>query len=926
MEINQNLPGSTIHCLVSPMAQPKGIKNKGGRQFWRHRRWQPKEAQQAGCVADQQPQCTTENQLPCAPTAAPPGGGGRRQGRNRRQRTRENHRNDSPLVPKVPKNSPRGGADGPIEPQGPEEAQKGFWDDDETLPAVTAGGSSRRVEGVVEAERYIRRGRGQKGPSGRQLQWEQIGERRRSAFSPPKEDVHSLQPHHHQQEDVHSLPSFTQEDVHSLPPATLEDVHSLPPDHQTMEGTPVAGDNQLVKRADKKEVARKTLVPSGAKSESTRRVSRDKLKRDKLDTRKREKVMLPGNWDDLDISAEGARMQASQYLGDLKHPQKVMQCHGMEVVLYQGQQGSEEVSEEDSLEEDTKNDETVSDEQAQIQTEVTHSEPEPEVADEVAFCPKEYEHENPINEVSNIKSFESQKVQPKPQIPIFEKTKVKKENVDPVLQEFMRNFFSDTRTKPRDESMINPAFQTKGRVPLGKSGKAVVYEFKDSSDEDEVNYGRSTIKQSPPKENVGQFVPYKEAQAQAQAQDSARGLNPFAQPFIPSQFASVAPPPLLSAQRYERPRYAEYDRKPEVGMIGHPAYLRQKQVVDKSLYTHSPFAYNFVASTTTQDHTSDIGQVKKVGAEIWDKGHSPKIFEKKNTDLTENIDFRSWTLYILHHAYDVGADYEDVHDVYDRRYGGEEGNAMAASWAIMDDAQYLLDGKDEGEHKAVGGIGGYGVGKNGKLTEDMKKVLREYMAKANELQYRNRTKTEISRALLKQPRWKTLQKRDKRLAWAESCTKFTASQMENGLASLEATGRYKKNPEKVKGVQGLYKHLKGVKERLETFKKETRKILDEMTRERAVVSVMLSGEATGSKMEIIREEEDDDADLVVFKGKGGKGGLDIGKLEKEKARLKLEAVIEAAMKSPAALCLGYVDSDEDDGGVKLSPEEAISYW
>lgn len=170
-----------------------------------------------------------------------------------------------------------------------------------------------------------------------------------------------------------------------------------------------------------------------------------------------------------------------------------------------------------------------------------------------------------------------------------------------------------------------------------------------------------------------------------------------------------------------------------------------------------------------------------------------------------------------------------------------------------------------------------------------------------------------------------LQKRDKKLAWAESCTKFTLREMENGLASLEATGRYKKNPEKVKVVQSLYEHLKGVKERLERFKTETKKILDEMTRERAVVSVMLSGEATGSKMKII-EEDDGDADMVVFKGKGGKGTVDIGKLEEEKVRLELEAEIEAAMKSPAALCLGYVDSDDDDGGVKLSPEEAISYW
>lgn len=195
------------------------------------------------------------------------------------------------------------------------------------------------------------------------------------------------------------------------------------------------------------------------------------------------------------------------------------------------------------------------------------------------------------------------------------------------------------------------------------------------------------------------------------------------------------------------------------------------------------------------------------------------------------------------------------------------------------------------------------------------------------MQYHNRKKTEISRALLKQPRWKALQKRDKKLAWAESCTKFTIREMENGLAALEATGKYKKNPEKVKGVQSLYEHLKGVKERLERFKAETKKILDEMTRGRAVVSVMLSGEATGSKMKIIEEnDDDDDADMVVFKGKGGKGAVDIRELEKEKARLELEAEIEAAMKSPAALCLGYVDSDDDDGGVKLSLEEAISYW
>ncbi|KAK6499748.1 hypothetical protein TWF481_010104 [Arthrobotrys musiformis] len=511
-------------------------------------------------------------------------------------------------------------------------------------------------------------------------------------------------------------------------------------------------------------------------------------------------------------------------------------------------------------------------------------------------------------------------------IPTF-KVEVKKKSdvaVNPEYRDFIREFFEDTRTKPRDETWIDPRFRRNPQVPSVQSS---------SNSEHGVRYGpaaaATTTQQQQQQRQQQQQQQQKQQQQHAKAQEaasrSARGLNPFAKPFVPAQFTAVPPPAPLSPEAMGKPKYQEYDRK-RGGVSGHPAY-QQRKAVDRSEYKFSPFAKNFVPSQSvpTVSEGNEPERVQEnAAAELAKFVPAAKENVENKAALTitpaaattKGGVFKSCTLYILHHAHDVGAGYEDVHQVYARRYDGEEKADDQVAAAIIRDAEYLLAGKYEETDLVAGGIKGSGVLKDGKLSVRMRNLLNGFIQKAKEYSPGH---SQISLKLSEQANWREVQKRDFRFSQAEKCTDIEIEIIECGLATLKRTSKYRNQGDGVRGMTGPQQHLKELRERQAKFREETKKILDEMTRQRAVMFVRCSGNTgivTGSTMVDIYGNEKPTTSLLQREEKpSGKNN-----------ESDLEANIEIAMSGPGALNLGLIDSEDDDGGVKLSPEEAVSWW
>ncbi|KAF3308208.1 hypothetical protein TWF173_001621 [Orbilia oligospora] len=463
-------------------------------------------------------------------------------------------------------------------------------------------------------------------------------------------------------------------------------------------------------------------------------------------------------------------------------------------------------------------------------------------------------------------------------IPAFSEAGISKNSrMDSAYAEFIREFFEDTRTKPRDETWIHPRFRR--NLPV------------------------------PPAEPVDAAVPYNKAEEE-EAQRSARGLNPSAKPFVPGQYGSIPPPAPLSPEVRGRPKFGHHQE----GVSGHPAY-RQRQAIDKSEYKFSPHARNFVPS---RELPVGNGEPEQAGEELAKVEQKAGKKVEGGAAATKGEPFKSCTLYILHHAYDVGAEYEDVHQVYARRYGGEEKAAEEVIKAVLKDAKYLLAEKYEESDMVAGGIGGSGILKHKKLNEKMKKLLNEFLTEAK--RFFPRRVNQVTLGLREQADWQAIQKRDIKFSQAEKCTDIEIEIMEAGLSTLENTGRYKKKEEKIRGIQGLHQHLKELRERQSKLRRETKKILDEMTRQRAAMFVRCSsnsGIVTGSTMTYVDEAGEQMTSLLKkYRAKPNE----------QQNQLDLEAIVETAMKGPGALTLGLIDSEDDDGGVKLSPDEARSWW
>ncbi|RVD84178.1 uncharacterized protein DFL_005942 [Arthrobotrys flagrans] len=305
--------------------------------------------------------------------------------------------------------------------------------------------------------------------------------------------------------------------------------------------------------------------------------------------------------------------------------------------------------------------------------------------------------------------------------------------------------------------------------------------------------------------------------------------------------------------------------------------IRGKPRYDRQL---SPRAENFVPS---QDLPVVKSEPEQAGKELvkFEQKAGEKVQE--SAAVTKKEVFKSRTLYILHHAYDVGAEYEDVHQLYARGYGGEENADEEVVNSIPKDVQNLLTEKFEQRDSVAGGINGSGILKNGKLNERMKRLMNEFVAEAKK--FLPRRANQVTLSLREQPDWKAIQQRD------------------------------------IKFSQGLHRHLEELREHQAKFRRETKKILDEMTGQRTVMFVKCSSNSDiilGSAMVVVDEVEGHMANL--FKRE------DNLKSDEKCKNLDLEANIEIAMKGPGALNLGLIDSEDDDGGVKLSPEEARSWF
>ncbi|KAF3901524.1 hypothetical protein ABW20_dc0110354 [Dactylellina cionopaga] len=336
-------------------------------------------------------------------------------------------------------------------------------------------------------------------------------------------------------------------------------------------------------------------------------------------------------------------------------------------------------------------------------------------------------------------------------------------------------------------------------------------------------------------------------------------LNPMAAPFVPTtRYQNCPPPHLLRPEQYGRPR----------SFFG----------------------------------TGLEGKKGRVARESQRNQAQQRQEERMLLFLEEEDTFGNCgTAYILQHAFDVGADYDDIHQLYAKRYGGDVNDDDAVQAAFLKDVAKILS--EEQRNNWSNEMDALNPGQSNlkvrrrAADEEMSMFLERLRRESN--RYRTHQKTHHLRTPKQQIRYEATQKLDMQLSQAEKATTIEISIMQRGLDALEASGEYAHHTWKRDLVQGIYEDLRILENRLEELKEATKGILEKRVREKEFVAKMRDQGWEGA---IYIDEEEEDHDEVRF-GDGKK---------KLFMAWGVEDSIEAALKGIGALVIGYVDSESDE--------------
>ncbi|KAJ6259260.1 hypothetical protein Dda_6159 [Drechslerella dactyloides] len=242
----------------------------------------------------------------------------------------------------------------------------------------------------------------------------------------------------------------------------------------------------------------------------------------------------------------------------------------------------------------------------------------------------------------------------------------------------------------------------------------------------------------------------------------------------------------------------------------------------------------------------------------------------------------STTVYIIRHACEVGADYDDVHELYATRYGGDPRDDDAVRTAVLADIREVIVETASGRGRGARGRGrrGGGRGRYLRYLEHLKQECRVYSSA---------DKPQIGRTPRQQQRHDALLARDTRISRAEQATDLDISYAHAALAALgrrSTTIRIRSDPAKHALLTEAYADQAMLYRRLNELHDATKEILAKRMREKAAARRMREEGWQGAFL----VEEGDSAD------EGGRaGGL---------APWGVDDEIENALKGTGALALG----------------------
>ncbi|KAF3923981.1 hypothetical protein ABW21_db0202068 [Orbilia brochopaga] len=239
----------------------------------------------------------------------------------------------------------------------------------------------------------------------------------------------------------------------------------------------------------------------------------------------------------------------------------------------------------------------------------------------------------------------------------------------------------------------------------------------------------------------------------------------------------------------------------------------------------------------------------------------------------------SSTDYIVRHACELAADYEDVHELYARRYGGDPHDDEAVRKAIFAD------------------IAGVMAETSGGKARD-KRYLEQL--KQDGIAYSSTERPQIGRTTRQHQRHLALLARDDRISRAERATEVDIGCTHDSLAALKRRGgAYRTDPHKHRLLAECYADQSRLYHRLDELHTATKEILEKRMREKAAAQKMREQGWQGAFL----VDEGDSAD----EGTGmGVGGLMPWGVDDE---------IGNALKGTGAIVLGFADSEDDDEGL-----------
>ncbi|KAF3929232.1 hypothetical protein AA313_de0204758 [Arthrobotrys entomopaga] len=270
--------------------------------------------------------------------------------------------------------------------------------------------------------------------------------------------------------------------------------------------------------------------------------------------------------------------------------------------------------------------------------------------------------------------------------------------------------------------------------------------------------------------------------------------------------------------------------------------------------------------------------------------------------------YQSATSYIILLAFDLGAEYEDVHQLYARRYGGDNHDHEAIQKAVLCDVKgfimVLVKSAATSTDSVQEGING-----NEDPIIEMAKFLQKLRKGAK--QFFTRSKLRIPRTSKLRLRYKINHNFNKKLSRAERSTAAELAILESGFESLELARSYCYDDEQQRLMCEVYNDILELDKRMEVLRKATGDVLKRMIKHRIWIAKL----ADGGEDDMTAAEEVDDMDDMEWEIRKRGGALE----------WSVDEAISVARKGGGALAVGFIDSEDEDGEEE-EIGEGDDYW